>query len=186
MRARLLANTATALLLGLAFASLPHAGRALAAPPDKPLVTTAISERDYRTAVIAPHVGRVVLVSFWASYCLPCIEEMPGLLKLRDKLAKHGADIVFVNADGPGAPPQMMTGVLERRSIALGHTFVVSNEDPTPFLAAVDPSWSGQVPFHVVYGKDGARLRSLSGARPLAEIEAAVVAALGTPATPKP
>ena len=172
--------TALALLLAAALAG----GPALAGPPAPPLVRTPVSDRDYASVVIKPHAGRVLLVSFWATYCLPCIEELPGLLKLRKKLAKHGVDVVFVNADGPGAPPDLMSGVLERRAIALGQTFVVTQDNPEAFIAAVDPTWGGQVPFHVIYGRDGARLRSLSGALPLAELEQAVVAALPTKGAP--
>ena len=79
-------------------------------------------------------------------------------------------------------------GVRQRRrpgrAIALGQTFVVTQDNPEAFIAAVDPTWGGQVPFHVIYGRDGARLRSLSGALPLAELEQAVVAALPTKGAP--
>lgn len=166
-------------LLALLLATALGSGVVRAGPPAPPLVRTPVSDRDYGSLVVAPHAGRVLLVSFWATYCLPCIEELPGLLKLKAKLAKHGVDVVFVNADGPGAPPELMSGVLERRAIALGQTFVVTQANPEAFIAAVDPSWAGQVPFHVVYGKDGARLRALSGAMPLAELEQAAMAALG-------
>lgn len=160
---------------------------ARADPPALHLDTTAITEHDYGARVVAPHTGRVLLVSFWASWCLPCIEELPGLLKLKGKLAKHGVDVVFVNADGPKAPPEMRVGVLERRGIAMGHTFVAAVTDPRPLLALVDPTWNGEVPFHAIYGPDGTRRRTVAGARPLAELEQAVMEVLAAPAVaPRP
>ncbi|OGQ16039.1 MAG: hypothetical protein A2138_03720 [Deltaproteobacteria bacterium RBG_16_71_12] len=164
----------TALTLGLASPS------AHADPATTSIATTPVTEVDFQAKVLAPHAGRVVLVSVWATYCLPCLEELPGMLKLRKKLAKLGADIVFVNVDGTDGPPAHLAAALQRRSIALDHTFVVTVADPAPFLAVVDKSWSGEVPYHAVYGRDGKRLVGLAGARPLAELEQAVVAALAT------
>ncbi|MBI1944128.1 MAG: TlpA family protein disulfide reductase [Deltaproteobacteria bacterium] len=183
----LLSPVLLAAFLGFAHGSRAEPPTPLPLPPaPAPIATTPVTGQDYRTKVVAPHAGRVLLVSLWATYCLPCIEELPGLMKLKKKLANKGADVVFVNADGPGAPAGLLSGVLQRRSIVLEHTFVVDVEDPAPFLAAVDPTWSGEVPFHAVYGRDGRRLAGLSGARPLAEIEQAVVAALAAAPVPAP
>jgi len=49
---------------------------------------------------IVKHKGRVVLISFWATWCGPCLKEIPGLVKLRtdypeDKLALIGVALDF-------------------------------------------------------------------------------------------
>jgi thiol-disulfide isomerase/thioredoxin len=43
--------------------------------------------------------GHVVLLSFWASWCTPCLVELPTFIDLHDKLAKDGLEIVPVNVD---------------------------------------------------------------------------------------
>lgn len=164
--------------LALVAASLILAVGAAAGPPAAALTITPVTDRDYRERVLAPRAGQVVLVSFWASWCAPCLEELPGMIKLDGKLAKHGADIVFVNTDPPGSDARVRA-VLDKRGIALGDTFAVANEDPQPFLGVVDPGWVGQVPYQVLYGRDGARRIGIAGARPLAEIEQVVVTELG-------
>lgn len=46
--------------------------------------------------------GRVVFVNFWATWCLPCIEEMPAMEKLHQELQKDGLVILAVNfQEGP-------------------------------------------------------------------------------------
>jgi thiol-disulfide isomerase/thioredoxin len=46
---------------------------------------------------LADHKGRVVVINFWATWCEPCIEEMPSLEKLRAKFEGKPFDIVAVN-----------------------------------------------------------------------------------------
>jgi thiol-disulfide isomerase/thioredoxin len=46
--------------------------------------------------------GKVVFVNFWATWCLPCIEEMPAMEKLHQELQKDGLVIFAVNfQEGP-------------------------------------------------------------------------------------
>lgn len=73
--------------------------------------------------------GRVVLVTFWASWCRPCIEEIPGIRRLSEAMADQPFAVVGVNV-----------GERERRVQAavgrLGITFpVLLDRDSTTFKA---------------------------------------------------
>lgn len=46
---------------------------------------------------LADFRGRVVLVNFWATWCAPCIEEMPTMQRLRHKLSLAGFEVLAVN-----------------------------------------------------------------------------------------
>ena len=53
---------------------------------------------------IADFAGRVVLVNVWATWCAPCIEEMPALDRLQSQLGGDDFQVVAVSADREGIP----------------------------------------------------------------------------------
>jgi thiol-disulfide isomerase/thioredoxin len=60
--------------------------------------------------------GRVVLVNFWATWCPPCVEEMPALARLRERLAPRGFEVLAVNQ---GEMPARVTAFAQRTGIDL-------------------------------------------------------------------
>jgi thiol-disulfide isomerase/thioredoxin len=46
---------------------------------------------------LADYAGRTVLVNFWATWCAPCVAEMPALQRLRDKLGGQRVEVIGVN-----------------------------------------------------------------------------------------
>jgi thiol-disulfide isomerase/thioredoxin len=45
--------------------------------------------------------GEVVIVNFWATWCLPCVEELPLLARMQDRYRKDGVRVVGVSVDDP-------------------------------------------------------------------------------------
>lgn len=59
---------------------------------------------DRRPVSLADSRGKVVLVHFWATWCPPCVEEMPKLEALSRALSGGGFEILAVSVDEGGAP----------------------------------------------------------------------------------
>jgi thiol-disulfide isomerase/thioredoxin len=64
------------------------------ADPAPPIALKTLDGEPFRLEQLR---GKVVLVNFWATWCEPCIEEMPSMQKLRARLAGAPFEIVAVN-----------------------------------------------------------------------------------------
>ena len=54
---------------------------------------------DGKTVSTADYKGKVVLVDFWASWCVPCVQEMPAIVKIYNEYKSKGFEIVGVSVD---------------------------------------------------------------------------------------
>lgn len=147
------------------------------APVKDRVALTPVNDKDYAQKVLAPRKGKAVLVTFWASYCIPCLGEIPALLDLKKSVAKKGGDVVFVNVDPPGDPAQIQK-IAALKKLPKFDSWTVSNDDPQPFIDAVDKKWMGEVPFAAIYGKDGTLQKTFSGEQKVADLEKALAEVL--------
>lgn len=63
-----------------------------------------LSATDQRSVSLADYRGKVVLVHFWATWCPPCVEEMPKLEQLYREFLGTDLNILAVSVDDGGAP----------------------------------------------------------------------------------
>jgi thiol-disulfide isomerase/thioredoxin len=124
---------------------------------------------DGYTKLIAAHKGRVLLVNFWATYCVPCRTEIPDMVKLADRLRARGLDFVLISADEPEQEPQA------RKFITIakvpGPLYIKSTDDDDKYAAAIYPKWQGELPASFIYDRSGKKAGAFIGEVPLKNIE---------------
>ncbi len=92
--------------------------------------------------------GSYLVINYWATWCAPCIEEIPELIAL----GKNHDDIVVLGVNFDAPPPAEAAGQIARMKI----TFPVYREDPGRVLGFERPQ---VLPTTIVIGPDG-RLKS--------------------------
>ena len=70
--------------------------------PPRPAPQTAFADGEGRTVTLADFRGRVVLLNLWATWCGPCVEEMPALDRLQAALGGDDFTVLALSLDRKG------------------------------------------------------------------------------------
>jgi thiol-disulfide isomerase/thioredoxin len=95
-----------------------------------------------------------LLVNFWATFCDPCRDEFPDLVKIDKDYRPHALDFVTVSLDDMA---DIKTGVPEFLGSmkATMPAYLLNASDPEPAINIVDPRWRGDLPATYLYNEKG-------------------------------
>ena len=69
----------------------------------EPIPQTSFEDLDGSPVSFAQHRGRVLIVNFWGTWCVPCREELPELVDLHGRFSGRGVDIIGIAVDSGSA-----------------------------------------------------------------------------------
>ncbi len=101
--------------------------------------------------------GHPVFVNFWASWCEPCIEEFPELVRAAREWRSRGISFVSISADEP-ADLRPVEQTLQRFGAPFDSVLVASG-DVDALIRQVDTDWTGALPASFLYDASGAKIR---------------------------
>lgn len=116
----------------------------------------SIQDRDGQTRSLQDYRGETVLLNFWATWCPPCVWEMPSLERLHKTLGADGFRVLAVSLDEQGWPP--VDQFLERVSISFPILLDAQGE-----VANIYGTF--QLPETYLIGPDGIVLKKYIGPR---------------------
>lgn len=140
----------------------------------RPVPEWSLPDLDGRMRSLAEFRGRLVLLNFWATWCAPCLHELPTLVELQAEMGTNQLVVLGVCLDAPAAPPPQDTPASSSSSHARAVRLVAQRHrlnypvllDPTQ---QVGPQFDGQeLPTQVLIDRQGRLVRRFLGPRSLA------------------
>lgn len=101
--------------------------------------------------------GKIVVLNLWATWCEPCVEEFPDLVKFHKANKDKGVVVIAASADEPEDKAEVEKFV--QRSGAEFPVYIRKAGRVEKFIDPVVKNWSGAVPMTLIYGKDGKLFR---------------------------
>ena len=86
-------------LLAVALLGASCAEKPAPPTPETPAPPFELLDLEGRPHRLSDFAGQVVVLNFWATWCPPCVEEMPSLQRLQDLLGADGLTVVAVSVD---------------------------------------------------------------------------------------
>ena len=148
---------------------LVSAGSVLAAGPDRLLQF----DEKVHSSIIAGNQGKVLLIDFWATWCAPCLEELPQLVALERKLAGKDFRLITVSADEVEDNAAALK-VLQKHNVN-PPAYLKQVVDDDKFINFVDKKWSGALPGLFLYDRNGKLVRSFVGEAEMSTVEKAIM-----------
>jgi len=94
------------------------------------------------------------LVNFWASWCTPCVEELPAFERISEEYSDTKLKVVLVSLDFPRQIESRLVPFIDKNKIQ-SEVLVLDDPDANKWINKVDPAWSGSIPATLIYnGKD--------------------------------
>jgi thiol-disulfide isomerase/thioredoxin len=85
------------------------------------------------------------IVNFWATWCVPCVKELPYFEELNIKYANKKVKICLVSLDFPDQVDTRVIPFLEKKNIK-NNVVLLADSKTNVWIDKVDPSWSGSIP----------------------------------------
>jgi thiol-disulfide isomerase/thioredoxin len=126
-----------------------------------------------------PKDPQPLLINFWATWCDPCREEFPDLVKIDEDYRAKKLHFVAVSLDAVEDIGTAVPKFLKEMKASMPVVLLNVN-DPEPAIKAIDMAWDGQLPATFLYDKDGKVVFKHFGRFNTDELRAAIDKAVGS------
>jgi thiol-disulfide isomerase/thioredoxin len=109
-----------------------------------------------------------------ATWCEPCREEFPDLVRVRGQYGPDTLDFVLVSLDDPSDIGQVVPEFLAGARATAFPSYLLNADDPDAAINLVDPTWRGELPATFLYDRSGALVFKHRGRINPAELRAAL------------
>ncbi len=117
--------------------------------------------------------GKIRLVNLWATWCRPCVEEFPELLKTRENNNEDSFELILISLDFGEGNSQKVLNFLRKSGVEF-KTYISSFDKDEELIDFFDKSWEGAIPATFVFKPDGTLSSSMIGKRTYEEFDAAI------------
>jgi len=96
---------------------------------------------------------KVYVVNFWATWCAPCIKEIPHFEKLNANYKNKNVEVLLVSLDFPFNYDKKLKPYIKKHKL---QSKVVALDDPdmNTWMPKVNEEWTGAIPITIIYNKE--------------------------------
>lgn len=103
--------------------------------------------------ILAGTENQLHVVNFWATWCPPCVTELPYFEKLSKEYRDKGVKFILISLDFPSQIDSKLIPFLKKNKIT-ADVRVMTNIDYNSWIDKVDTSWQGNIPVTLIFNNE--------------------------------
>ena len=116
-----------------------------------------IKLKSYNFDGLEPYLNQkndtVYVINFWATWCVPCIKELPHFEKLNQKYKNGKFKMILVSLDFPKMIESRVIPFIKNKNLQ-AEVVVLNDPDANSWIEKVAKEWSGAIPATIIYKND--------------------------------
>jgi thiol-disulfide isomerase/thioredoxin len=96
--------------------------------------------------------NNVYVINFWATWCRPCVNEMPVFNQVANQFKNKNVKVILVSLDF-GDNVQSRVATFKKQHQIKSDIIILDDPDSNSWINKVDPKWSGSIPATLIYSK---------------------------------
>ena len=96
---------------------------------------------------------KTYVVNFWATWCVPCVKELPYFEKLNEEYKDKNVEVVLVSLDFPKHFDTKLKTFVNEKQLQ-SELFALNDMDSNYWIPQVNKDWSGAIPATLIYNKN--------------------------------
>lgn len=93
--------------------------------------------------------NKTYVINFWATWCAPCIKELPYFEQIQEKYKKD-VEVILISLDFPSQYETKLIPFLEKRQLK-SKVIVLDDVDMNSWIPKIDSNWDGAIPVTLIY-----------------------------------
>lgn len=142
----------------------------------EPVDVNLIDAKGIRT-LMKNDSGKLRLVNIWATWCAPCVIEIPELVNINRMYRGRPFEMITISGDSPGKKDGVLAFLKSKQVSCTSYLF--NSDDKTELVEAVDKDWQGGIPYTVIVKPGGEVIYRHSGQIDPLEVKKAIIGYLG-------
>lgn len=110
--------------------------------------------------LISDRNGKALVLNIWATWCVPCREEIPDLIKLHQQYSRQ-ADIIGLSVDYPDEVSKRIIPFIKQQNI--DYTIFVNGMKDEELINFFNVKWNGAVPATFIFDHKGKMIQFFEG-----------------------
>tara|TARA_R110002073_G_scaffold15953_2_gene62090 strand:- start:23437 stop:23973 length:537 start_codon:yes stop_codon:yes gene_type:complete len=97
--------------------------------------------------------NKIYVINFWATWCLPCVKELPYFEKINQDYKDENVEVILVSLDFPKQKQTRLIPYINKKKL---QSEVIHFDDVNEqfWIADINESWTGAIPATLIYNKD--------------------------------